>query len=112
MWCLENVLNISGVIPGNPGSKSGVARSEIQGNQIFWVPAFAGMTVGQQRVCFAKFSAEDTTGGYDAQTIGSSHVGYTIDGSIFQPAARGERPGVFQGQGHYLYRRLFGRRIF
>src|SRR5437879_1202105 len=36
------------------------------------------MTVGQPRVCFAKFSAQDTTGGYDAQTIGRSHVGYYL----------------------------------
>jgi hypothetical protein len=32
------------VIPGNPGSQSGVARPGIQEFKAVWIPAFAGMT--------------------------------------------------------------------
>jgi hypothetical protein len=34
----------SNVIPGNPGSQSGVARPGIQEFQRLWIPASAGMT--------------------------------------------------------------------
>jgi len=54
VWCLRSSLNNSLVIPDKLAAASAIRNPGI--TKTFWMPAFAGMTVGEPQTCYVTFS--------------------------------------------------------